>query len=1586
MPDQEIPQPQPHEQENRRASVRSMLDLARRDLLDFSLRNNLLNYRPSKVRTVEVVRERSHEVYRLVVSEGASFSFSAMPEQGQLLSDELNLDDATTDSTLQTPYSEKALHARLLAAFYAHRTYIEERGVNILFLALGMLHWYEDDSSEKELRAPLLLIPVTLARSSARERFRVALGDDEIQENLSLASKLRQEFKIEYPELPELEDLKVENYFRTLASAVRGQPRWRVEADEIALSFFSFGKFLMYRDLDVEVWPEDKKPTEHKILNAALIEGFREPATEIEEDEHIDSHIPPERLNTVVDADSSQVVAILDVSNGRNLVIQGPPGTGKSQTITNVIAQGVAEGKRVLFVAEKMAALEVVKRRLSRIGLGEACLELHSNNAHKRTVLAELRRTLELGKPNVEDRAAIYAQFANTRDRLNAYCLEVNRPIGRSGVTPSFAFGRLLRLKEELGGAIIPRGDRWEPSPTKLDEMREWTRADFERRATAVSNLAKHIQKMGIPINHPLRGCLLQIALESDVARIRAGLTEALVSTDAVQKMCIELCKEVGLDEATSVQEGEVAVVIARRLLGAPNLSGINVTSPDWRVRRNDIRKLCEAGHTYATVHAQFDAVLVPAAWTQDVFETRGELQSLGGKWWRFLSGRYRRAVARLAGLCKSDLPKAYDDRLAILDAILEAKNAKEAMSHLESLAVALFGSRWQGNASEWKDLGIVSGWMAAVHADIEARKVPIAFIGALAKGIDRKALDEKVTVTEAALSKHKISWPSALRLLGFDAADTERRQANLSLTAMRDVVTSLLANLTRIQEQIAYNNLAAALKSEREEWVLAVADEWPEAARHLGRIFEYAWIETLLRKALTERSELREFNVDAHEQAVADFGRLDALLMHLNQTHVMKGHWDGLPSLSANGQLGLLAREFEKRSRHLPIRQLIARAGHAIQSIKPVFMMSPLSIASYVPPGTIEFDLVVFDEASQVPPVDAFGAILRGSQVVVVGDSKQLPPTRFFDAYTDDADIVEEEEEELTTTDIESVLGLFCGQGAPQRMLKWHYRSQHESLIAVSNKEFYDSKLVVFPSPQAERGDVGLVFRHLPHATYDRGGTRTNPVEAEAVAAAVIEHTRKCPRLTLGVAAFSIAQMDAIITQLEKMRRADSTCEQFLSAHTHEPFFVKNLETVQGDERDVMFISIGYGRDKEGYFTQGFGALNREGGERRLNVLVTRARKRCEVFSSITDEDIDVGRSRGRGVRALHTFLKYARSGILDSPTTSGRAPDSEFEIAVANALRREGFDVDLQVGSGGFFVDLGIRDPARPGRFLLGIECDGATYHRAKSARDRDRLRQQVLESLGWQLHRIWSTDWFANPERELERTKRKISAALADSGAGESRSGPALEDSLKQGPEPQIARGAAKLLEVEQAAVPKYQVAVPAASLDGEELHRIDARTIARWMVEVVEVESPVHQEEVFRRVVQSVGVQRIGTRVEKALWTAVEVAARLNHIRLQEFFLWSTTNATVQVRDRSELPPQAKRWELVSPQEIGKAIELVVEKSIGLGEKEVASATCRVLGFARVTEEMRVRVEEVLTGLVNDGTLRKSGDQLVVSRNR
>jgi very-short-patch-repair endonuclease len=551
----------------------------------------------------------------------------------------------------------------------------------------------------------------------------------------------------------------------------------------------------------------------------------------------------------------------------------------------------------------------------------------------------------------------------------------------------------------------------------------------------------------------------------------------------------------------------------------------------------------------------------------------------------------------------------------------------------------------------------------------------------------------------------------------------------------------------------------------------LAEADAVP--ASQLGVAFEFVASQQLVRMAFRTEGALERFRRMDHEKTREQFAALDqqviqdsAVAIAAKLARVTAPAGVSIGSVQALTDLALISHEIGKQRRHIPIRQLMTRAGKAVRALKPVVMMSPLSVAQFIPPGSVQFDLVVMDEASQLKPQDALGAIARARQLVIVGDSQQLPPTTFFDVVDDGTGDGEYPEDDYAAAvmEAESILDVAAGVYRPAtRTLRWHYRSRHESLIAFSNNRFYEDRLIVFPTP--DRGeDVGVVFRPVPAAVYAKS---LNLVEAREVVTAVTEHVARRPQDSIGVVALNRPQRDLIVSLLDAEVRSNALLREYVKTRDGqlEDLFVKNLENVQGDERDVIVISMTYGpATPGGTVAQRFGPINSQVGHRRLNVLFTRARRRVVVVSSMRAEQIRVEGSSSKGVQVLREYLEYAEQGRLPHLTFSGRDPESPFEIEVADCLRRWGYEVEAQLGVAGYFLDIAVRHPSSPGRFVLGIECDGATYHSSRVARDRDRLRESVLKDLGWKLHRIWSTEWFHHRGDEEVRLEHVLRSCLA------------------------------------------------------------------------------------------------------------------------------------------------------------------------------------------------------------------------------
>ncbi|MEQ3513526.1 DUF4011 domain-containing anti-phage protein Hhe [Pseudoalteromonas sp. BZB3] len=595
---------------------------------------------------------------------------------------------------------------------------------------------------------------------------------------------------------------------------------------------------------------------------------------------------------------------------------------------------------------------------------------------------------------------------------------------------------------------------------------------------------------------------------------------------------------------------------------------------------------------------------------------------------------------------------------------------------------------------------------------------------------------------------REKVELDDSLWLKNIDDSLIEIQQRNNTAISQPKWLSTWI-DFIRVRESLCDKGLDNLLLS-AERGMLALSN--------IEQVYLYAIYDILSREIINENQKLAYFSGADQNAVRKQFQEYDNKLKSLQQekiafevahrgiTQTLAGNASG--KVSTFTEMGLIMNEVNKKTRHVPIRQLVNRAGKSLAALKPCFMMGPHSVAQYLTPGQIEFDLIVMDEASQIKPEDALGTIARGKQLVVVGDPKQLPPTSFFDKAVDN-----EDEDTTAIEQSESILDVSLPMFNARR-LRWHYRSRHESLIAFSNQEFYDNNLIVFPSPSNKSDEFGVKF------TYVRNGrfvNQHNIEEARTVAEAVRAHLLNHSTESLGVVAMSSKQREQIERCVEELSKEDALFRNKLAenANNEEPLFIKNLENVQGDERDVIYISCTYGPQEAGaaHMPQRFGPINSAAGGRRLNVLFTRSKKRMHIFSSMTEGHINVSETSNTGVIALKSFLSFAQTGKLQQQIHTGKEPDSDFEIAVMNALKLEGFTCVPQVGVAGYFIDLAVQDPGQPGRFIMGVECDGATYHSAKSARDRDRLRQSVLESLGWNIKRIWSTDWFKNPEAQLK-----------------------------------------------------------------------------------------------------------------------------------------------------------------------------------------------------------------------------------------
>ncbi|MBL9127281.1 MAG: DUF3320 domain-containing protein, partial [Verrucomicrobiales bacterium] len=1477
-----------------------------------------------------------------------------------------------TDTRLQTRLAPEFLQRRLLDLSRDAQTTLEETGVNVLYLALGQLKWFEADAPHQPRYAPLVLVPAALSRRNASDRFQLRARDEDVEENLSLRTKLDTDFGVVLPPFPDPDAFDLAAYYGQLASAIANHPNWEILPDAIVLGCFSFAKLLLYRDLAPEAWPETHPLLDRPFLPALLATGFPPAPPPIPESTHLDDLITVERLDHVVDADASQTVAIEMVRQGRNLVLHGPPGTGKSQSIANIIATAVLDGKKVLFVAEKLAALEVVQRRLQREGLGDLCLELHSNKASKRAVLEEIGRTWRLGKPRDTDVRNPIAQLEARRAALNDHCRVLHSVHAPTGLSAYRVLGELIRL-----GNSAPAAAAWD-----LVGAESWNETDRDAREALAAELGERIRQIGPPARHPWRGVRRPAMLPTELDALTVRLAELTSRESALRAASQSGADAVHVPRPEHLTAARRLALRIRHLLAAPRFDAAAMASAVWETARADLRDLVAAGLRFRDAQAAVEHQVTDAAWDKDFEPARGALAAHGRSFLRFLDGSYRRALADLRSVAKSDIPSNFEARLAFADHLVAGQTALRALRKAHDLAASAFGGAWRAERSDWTLLRDIVAWVDAAEAD----GLGTEFRSALNRAPGPAELRPLATRLDADLEAFVPVFRDLAGYLDLDLVEAFGVDApeTVPFDALRDRVAAWRQDPRAV---FAWSHYEAQRRRARDLGLAVLVDALGNGGipdSDARPAFRRACFTRVLRELSRLHPSLARFDGTSHDRLVDEFRRLDRERLAVARYRVLATHHEGMPPMNTGvGAVGIVTAELERKRGHRPVRQLLRDAGSVVQAIKPVFMMSPLSVAQFLAPGAVEFDLLVVDEASQIQPVDALGAVARTRQIVVVGDNRQLPPTRFFARVTGDDTEAPPDSGAAGVQDIESILGLCVARGLPSTMLQWHYRSRHHSLIAVSNREFYEDRLFIAPSPRPADDSLGLRLHPVADGVFDSGGTGTNRVEAKTVCRAVIDHARRHPGQSLGVAAFSVRQQQAILDELELLRRENPETEAFFNAHPDEPFFVKNLENVQGDERDTVFISIGYGRDADGVIRMNFGPLGAEGGERRLNVLISRARRRCVVFSSLRSDDIDLDRASGRGVRSLKAFLRFAESGRLDAAASSADVPTSPFEETLREALTSHGHDVQRRVGIAGFFVDLAVADPRQPGRFVLGVECDGPSYGLPRSARDRDRLRHAVLHDQGWKLHRLWIVDWFQNPEAQLRAVLGSLRQALESSSPEAPAQAPTPVSAPANPAETEIPRERPEPADANEGTVTaEPYVLANFAPPKGTDPATLDAPRMADLLHRIVEAEGPIHEDELVVRVRDLWELSRAGARLQDAVARGVRALLVARRCIREEGCL-DLPDRPVRVRSREGVAsPNLRKPDMLPPSEIRTAILRLVEGAHGVFPTELAASIARVLGFRTTPPALRLTVENQAQRLATEGRLVLRADRWIV----
>ncbi len=1826
-----------------------------RKLLDLSLRNNLLNFRSGK-KAIKVEAPDPGALEDLL-SEGQALRLLARPalmdgvdprnqaiHEGREREDlrREHARDALSRREVFVDLPQDELDARLVELFRAARSTLQEGGANTLFLAIGFLSWTREDKAGQRYRAPLSLVPVNLNRRSVRSGFTLTLHDDEPRFNPTLIEMLRQDFKlnlgVDDGELPKDDaGLDVAGIWKTVSHAIKDIKGWEVTED-VVLALFSFAKYLMWKDLTERTDQLRENPVVRHLIDTPRENYPSEIA--FPNLKRLDRDLPPERTFCPLPADSSQLSAVMAAARGKDFVLVGPPGTGKSQTIANLIAQCLAEDKRVLFVSEKIAALDVVYRRLRAVGLGEFCLELHSNKARKLDVLAQLQQAWEAKGAVDEDSWRAEAQrLRNLRDQLNGYVERLHFRHG-NGMTIFEAIGRVVD-----GEDIPPLGLSWSgpnihdlPTMETLREVADrlevnsqavgrdalmthplaavghedwsptWQQTLIEAArklipaARAVAQAGAHFsQAVGLPelplssrspgrpkndlapsgggsgafsepgaqIDRHVRGALAILArtlpqaagrdwsfvLRPDAKTLADRLHEAVALLAEHQSHCAALsppwpdsvigaCKQ-GLQllknrQDTHAQLGQAWPMhtVLELKNGLALLDSIDQAMKQLSVRYGEQveqlnvgqlqrewvkagkamwplswlakRKISKALDAVVTGEGEPDVAKDLRAWVEiRALRSQAMALDLGAETeglWAGLKTKVELALCALRfqlalsaarneqswedsgfepiaeGRCGERLAqelkrlrtlRQLDSRLAALEhlgpaseslwagrntrteSLLAALHFQETMQSLresgsltdEHNAVAagecgaamaadfrrlrqralveqhlsayddlskLTAGLWDGLRTRTSEVDKVLKFqssMAAVVSNLASTPEAIGTIkGALDRHIgagDRKS--EPGGPIAGAGDAYLQAWaalqPALDRLAsagGFpDAAKT--RFGEQPLDELVQHCEAIIHAESRLHAWCAWRKVCGEAMVLGLGNLVSAIEHGSVAQGKVRRAFETDYSRWWLNAVVDEEQAIRTFVSAEHEKRISDFRALDERFTALTRDWIRARLCAEMPSqdnVTRNSEWGTLRHEMNKKKRHMPLRELMAGIPTALTKLTPCLLMSPLSIAQYLAADATSFDVVVFDEASQIPVWDAVGAIARGKQVVMVGDPKQLPPTNFFDRAESDLD------DEDVEGDLESILDECLGASLPTMNLAWHYRSRNESLIAFSNHRYYGGSLVTFPSPVTE--DRAVSF-HPVSGAYEKGGARINQAEAKALVADLVGRLKspgfRESKLTIGVVTFNTEQQGLIEDLLDEERRKDPAIEPWFSEVELEPVFVKNLESVQGDERDIMYFSITYGPDVHGAVSMNFGPMNRAGGERRLNVAITRARHELRVFSSLKAEQMDLTRTQAEGVRDLKLFLEFAERGaraLAEAHSGSRGGFDSPFEEAVAAALARKGWKLHTQVGASAFRIDLAVVHPDAKGVYLSGIECDGATYHRSATARDRDKLREQVLRGLGWNILRVWSTDWWIDASGTLEKLDAKLRALLEGSRA--KRAVAAEKEAVRRVAEEAIAKAKVdeavmtqgedghvalptsgelasgetqprEAVEVYARNVPEALPTSTATFVEADPLSVVDGVNadayfdtaydpiLARMIAHVVEIEGPVLGAVLARRIARAHGWQRTGSRIRERVETLAAMQFKTTEEDVGTFYWPAGLSPDGPVVFRRVAEDSARAVDEICMAELGALAKQMIAAGF-VGENAVA-AMAREVGLHQIRAASRGRLEKAMS---------------------
>jgi len=1558
-------------------------------LLDLTKSNPLLGINRSRVSKLQVKSPDVASLFKALVIDEAALKMPLVliKKKRQKQEEELTKLEGIDDTENEPDFivhpgdidfdaEPKTLHKLLKRIYDNGRSTVEERGVTTLHLTFGTLNW--NDPLLGESSSPLLLVPCQLESYGPNSHMRLKMLDEELQVNPALEFYLRKKHHIDLPifsEEPTVESLRL--FFAQVQDCINEQ-NWNID-NKSWLSTFTFESLVMYKDLQAMVEIAQENPLIAALANARTLSEDSETLGEELDDLEVLKTVPI----PVLPADASQLRALTIAQSGKHLVIKGPPGTGKSQTITNLIAEAIGQGKKVLFVSAKMAALNVVHDRLSNLGLGRFCLEAHSTKAGKLKIIEELKRTLELPLDgNCTLLEEQLEELKKIKVNLNNYVKEIHIVKEPLGKTIYQAIGKLEKLHAfESIGFDLPWSDVTSVSRENLSEKIE-----------ALENISVQSNIFNEKNTHPWRNFVVisEQPISSEV--IKKYLQTITTNFELVANSLHEL------KDLLIPTEAEFQLTEFSNLLEVLNSLAKTDELPDgWLGKtEKELEEIEDLLELASTKSEEYQAILktyekITSLSSNDLLDLLNPLNKKFNSWTRVIS------------------PKFWQWKSSIRSQFIEnADTSYSALCSYLKMATSL------KKMDTWFDSNskIITKYVIDPHINSQLLKANIIHVKAaheLQTAISRKVIKKPKKEVLNISSQHHKSISRILEIIGNEDLETAITmtesswpdgfidEGNIKTSAISSVQSrckEVLTSIQKMHEWIVFQSLISKCKDLGLSNLLLELEEIgvKDAPEIFEKRFYSQWVETFL----NTNPLLLEFTGSLREEKIKQFKDLDRKLqismlkrIQYDASEPARSVIGAQNNFGNGGEVGILRKELQKRKRIKPLRRLFDEIPHVLQALKPCLLMSPVSVSTFLKPGSVNFDLVVFDEASQLPTPEAIPSILRGKQIIVAGDENQLPPTTFFSASS----IFEEESESDSSEEFEPLESLLdnCIAIEPvfqESKIVWHYRSKDERLIQFSNRFFYNNSLITFPASTTSDEGRGVHLIYTEKGTWDRGRSRTNRVEAQRVAELVIEQFKKYPERSLGVASMNASQKEAIEEALDGLISSKPELQAFMDANRPEPFFVKSLENVQGDERDTIIICIGYAKTPTGALSLNFGPLNSEGGWRRLNVLVTRAKWQTFLVTSLQSHELSAINPLNKGAIMLRNYIQYVEQGgkLPHDPVTTTSEETNDFEDSIATSLRDRGLIVDEQVGASEYRIDLAIRDPRDKNRYIMAVECDGATYHHTKTARDRDMLREEVLRSQGWKIYRVWSTDWFRDREEALKGILSGLEAA---------KRAPA-KDSVQAKPIIQDVDNIEEVLKNDLIAEKqsttherKYALGIPyrkysltnKRNYSRELLNKNGTVQLASVIASIVKYESPIQIDVITERLKEIYGVSRAGANVQRNVAYAIERSKSWSNLIQRSGFVYNSEGESNFFR----VPAQAvvRGLSQIAPEEIENAILYLVEDQFGFAREHLPKAILEVFGIGKNRGEPTELIESAVDRLLNNKKLNLNGHTLYLS---